>query len=330
MIKLISVFLAAFLLSSVGGAVFIPFLKKIKIGQPILKYVDKHAAKSGTPTMGGVIFILAAAISYLIFARSAIRLSLVALFITLGFMIVGMTDDYIKIKTHNNAGLTAWQKASFQLVVAVISAIAVYKSGGGLVYLPYSLKIVDIKKSAIILNVFVFVATTNAVNLTDGLDGLCASVSVFAFLGLSAIIAAQLHFNKNAYVSLTEYYNLILLSVSIVGALSGYLIFNTQKACVFMGDSGSLALGGGLSAVAVFSLNTLYVPFIGIIFVLTAVSVIIQVLHYKRTKKRVFLMAPFHHHLELKGLSEAKIAYIYSIITVISSLFAVLAVLIAA
>ena len=173
MIKLISVFLAAFLLSSVGGAVFIPFLKKIKIGQPILKYVDKHAAKSGTPTMGGVIFILAAAISYLIFARSAIRLSLVALFITLGFMIVGMTDDYIKIKTHNNAGLTAWQKASFQLVVAVISAIAVYKSGGGLVYLPYSLKIVDIKKSAIILNVFVFVATTNAVNLTDGLDGFC-------------------------------------------------------------------------------------------------------------------------------------------------------------
>ena len=99
MIKLISVFLAAFLLSSVGGAVFIPFLKKIKIGQPILKYVDKHAAKSGTPTMGGVIFILAAAISYLIFARSAIRLSLVALFITLGFMIVGMTDDCIKIKT---------------------------------------------------------------------------------------------------------------------------------------------------------------------------------------------------------------------------------------
>ena len=321
-------FLSAFFLSAGGCAVFIPLLKKLKAGQPILKYVDKHAAKTGTPTMGGVIFITAAAFVFLIFARGGERLSVVALLITVGFMVVGMTDDLIKIKTRNNAGLTVVQKSLFQIAVAVISAAAVYKSGGGLMYLPFSLKIVDVKKIAIILNIFVFVATTNAVNLTDGLDGLCANVAVFAFLGLVAVIAAQLRLNKNAYVNLTEYYNLILLSVSIVGALSGYLIFNTQKASVFMGDSGSLALGGGFAAVAVFSLNTLNVPFIGIVFVLTALSVIIQVLHFKRTKKRVFLMAPFHHHLELKGLSEAKIAYIYSIFTVVSSIAVLLAIVI--
>lgn len=320
MIKAALVFLTALTLSALGGAAFIPLLKKLKAGQPILKYVDKHAAKSGTPTMGGVIFITASAIAFLIFARGGVRLSVAALAITLGFMVVGMTDDFIKIKTHHNAGLTVIQKAAFQIAVAIISAAAAYKNGEGLIYLPYSLKIVDIKKFAILLNVFVFVATTNAVNLTDGLDGLCASVCVFAFSGLSAVIAAQLFFNKNAYVSLTEYYNLILLSLSIVGALAGYLIFNTQKASVFMGDSGSLALGGGFAAVAIFSLNTLNVPFIGIVFVLTALSVIIQVLHFKRTRKRVFLMAPFHHHLELKGLSEAKITYIYSIVTVITSL----------
>ena len=328
MIKIIFVFLTAFLLSALGGVIFIPLLRKLKVGQPILKYVDKHAEKSGTPTMGGVIFITAAAIAFFIFARGGLRLAIIAELIILGFMIVGLTDDYIKIKTHNNAGLTVAQKAAFQIAVAVISAFAVYGSGGGLIYLPYSLKIVDIKKFAIFLNVFVFVATTNAVNLTDGLDGLCANVSVFAFLGLAALIYAQLISNKNAYVNLTEYYNLILLSVSVVGALAGYLIFNTFKASVFMGDSGSLALGGGLSAVAVFSLNTLNIPFIGIVFVLTALSVIIQVFHYKRTKKRVFLMAPFHHHLELKGLSEAKIAYVYTVVTVISSLILLAAVII--
>lgn len=277
--------------------------------------------------MGGVIFITAASISFLIFVRGEFRLSLITLLITYGFMVVGLLDDLIKIKTHNNLGLTAVQKIIFQIVVAVISAVAVYKTAGGQIYLPYALKVVDIKKFAIILNVFVFLATTNSVNLTDGLDGLCANVSIFALMGLCALIYTQLKFNKNAYVNLTEYYNLILFSVALVGALSGYLVFNTQKSSVFMGDSGSLALGGGFSAVAIFSHNTLNVPFIGIVFLLTALSVIIQVLHYKRTKRRVLLMAPFHHHLELKGFSEAKIVYLYSIITIIISLFSLLSIL---
>ena len=324
MIKIILVFLSAFLLSSLGGAVFIPLLKKVKAGQPILKYVDKHAAKSGTPTMGGIIFILAAAIAYFIFARGAIRLSLVALFITLGFMIVGMTDDYIKIKTHDNAGLTAIQKAGFQLVVAAISAIAVYKSGGGLVYLPYSLKIVDIKKFAIILNVFVFVATTNAVNLTDGLDGLAGGVSYVYLLLLAAVIGVQLFVYPNNFILPGEAEEIALLSVIQAGAILGFLLYNTFSASVFMGDTGSLYLGGFIASVSIFSGNAFFIPVFGIMFVVSGISVIVQVAHFKRTGKRVFLMAPLHHHFEYKGHSESKIVFVYKLITLVVGVFALI------
>ena len=314
------IFLLSAVLSVILGKITIPLLKKLKFGQTILSYVTEHKTKNGTPTMGGLFFILASVIIFYAFCSKNNYLSTLSITIILAFMIVGFIDDFIKIKNKQNLGLTAKQKVVFQVSISLIASVFAYKNGFDFLYLPFTKNTIYLGVFSILLNAIVFISTVNAVNLTDGLDGLSASVSFAVFLTLAVIITLEIGFNNSTYVSLNEYKNLSNLCVCLSGSLLGYLVFNTSKASVFMGDTGSLAIGGGIASISIFSGNTLYIPVIGITFVLSVISVIIQVIHYKRTKNRVFLMAPLHHHFQHKGYSESKISFCYFFVTVIISI----------
>ncbi len=311
---LLSVILSA-LLSLILGWIIVPILKKIRAGQPILEYVKEHKDKNGTPTMGGLFFICASVIVFAIFGGFSGRHSKVAVSIGLAFMVVGFLDDFLKIKLKHNEGLKAYQKVIFQAVIATLAGVYVYTNGMTLFYLPFGGSSVDFGIYTIPFVALIFIAITNSVNLTDGLDGLASSVSVVYLIFIALIIWFQIEFFGQGFDQKTENQKLILLSTCLIGGLLGFMVFNFQKASVFMGDCGSLSLGGFIGAISIFSHNSLFIPIIGVTFVFSSISVIIQVLYYKKTKKRVFLMAPFHHHLQLKGLSEGKIAYIYSLVT---------------
>ena len=305
------------------GFITIPLLKRLKFKQPILEYVSEHKSKSGTPTMGGIFFVLSAVICAFIFANGDKGILIVSVSIILGFFVIGLIDDFLKIKMSRNLGLTAKQKIFFQLSISIIASIYAYKSGLSFIYLPFTNKTLNLGVYSIFINVLVFVATVNGVNLLDGLDGLCASVSFIDFLALFFIIICQISLNEYLYIVKEEYYNLATLSLIFAGCLGGYLLFNTNKASVFMGDTGSLSIGGAIATISIFSGNALYVPIIGVCYVISALSVIIQVIYFKKTKKRVFLMSPYHHHLQKKGYSESKICYAYSFITAILSLICI-------
>ena len=303
--RLFVVFLVAFALSLVFCAAAIPLLKRLKAGQNILSYVKEHQKKSGTPTMGGLAFVPAACIAAAVFARGADKPFWISLAVGLGYLLVGFLDDLLKKLRGTNLGLRPYQKIFFQLAVALIAGVACCTQGYTALRIPYTQISFDIGWWMLPLGVLVFLATVNSVNLTDGLDGLAGSVSMCFFLTLACLVFLQ----KGGSSS--------LLSVALAGALAAYLIFNTARASVFMGDTGSLSLGGFAASVALFSGNALSVPFAGFVFVLSSISVIIQVIHYKRTGRRVFLMAPIHHHFQEKGYSEAKISYCYAILTAV-------------
>ncbi|MBO4323073.1 MAG: phospho-N-acetylmuramoyl-pentapeptide-transferase, partial [Clostridia bacterium] len=171
---------------------------------------------------------------------------------------------------------------------------------------------------------FIFIATTNSVNLTDGLDGLAGGVSYVYFAFLAAIIYIQTSKNAASYVNASEYRNLVLLLCSLVGGILGFLCFNTFKASVFMGDTGSLSLGGYIASISLLSGNMFFIPIIGIMYVATSISVILQVAHFKRTGERIFLMSPLHHHFQQKGFSESKIGFAYKIVTLIAGVISVI------
>ena len=313
----LSVFLVALCFSVVIGWFLIPILRKFKLGQSILNYVTEHNYKSGTPTMGGIIFILATIISFFIFASGSKYLSLVCIAVGVSYMAVGFLDDFIKIKSRENEGLKPYQKIVFQLVVALISGFFALKNQLTTLYLPFIAKSVDLGLFIMPITVFVLVAITNSVNLTDGLDGLAGSVSVVYIVGILLIVIAESTLFKNNYYLVEEIPAIISVCAISIGAIIGFLCFNTNKASVFMGDTGSLALGGLLGTLTIFTGNTLFMPLIGIVFVISSLSVIIQVIYFKRTKKRIFLMAPFHHHLQHKGFTEGKISFLYSIFTAV-------------
>ena len=293
------------------GLIIIPILKRIKAGQPILKYVETHKDKNGTPTMGGLFFITSSIIIFYIFNSFSFGVATFSAIITFAYMIVGFLDDFLKIKQKDNEGLKPYQKIVFQFAIAIIASVYCLRNGITTFNLPFTITSVSLGYFTIPIVIFIFLAITNSVNLTDGLDGLASSVSVVYLLAISVLIYLQ----GQPIDSQTDTYELISLSICFVGGLLGFLIFNVNKASVFMGDTGSLALGGLVGSVSIFSNNALLIPILGFTFVFSAVSVILQVLHYKRTKKRLFLMAPYHHHLQLKGLTESKIVYIYSVLT---------------
>ena len=303
-ISILGAFVASFLLI----LIILPLLKKLKAGQYILGYVKEHKSKSGTPTMGGLSFIVAIIIVGLCacgFQNGEVNLTLA---VTAGYMIVGFLDDFLKIYRKENEGLKPYQKIIFQLAIATVAALHCYFNKLTKINVPFGGISWDIGWGIIPLVLFIFIATVNCVNLTDGLDGLAGGTGL-AYL----LIFGILLFIQNSDLS--------LLCFAATGAISAFLLFNTNKAAIFMGDTGSLALGGFISCVSIFSGNSLYIPIVGIMFVLSGISVIVQVIYYKRTRKRVFLMAPIHHHFQMKGNSESKIAFSYTALTTLVGIF---------
>lgn len=297
----------AFFLSALFCKLLIPLLKRWKAGQNILSYVKEHKSKSGTPTMGGIAFVFAATLSCAFFLEKPERRLIVTLTVSFAFMTVGFLDDALKKKHRENLGLKAWQKFLFQAFVAVFAGVYAYRSGRTTLRVPFSKATFFIGKWTILLTIFVFLSTVNCVNLTDGLDGLAAGTCLPFFLFLGVVLLLQEGNNS-----------LSLLCFSLCGALGGYLLFNVSPASVFMGDTGSLALGGFASCIAVFSGNSLYIPVLGALFVLSGASVILQVCYFKLTGgKRIFLMSPVHHHFQKRGYSECKISYAYAAITTV-------------
>ena len=307
--------LLSFGLSVSCAFVGLPILRKIKAGQTVLGYVKEHKHKNGTPTMGGLLFILPSVIIYFIAGQA--RIANVAVVIGIAFMLVGFIDDFIKIKLKHNEGLKPYQKIIFQLAISLIAGVFCYQNGITVFHLPFVAKSIDLQWGTIPLVAVIFIATTNCVNLTDGLDGLASSVSIIYFVIITVLIGLQVEFMPDIYLKAGEYQSLRLLSICLSGGILAFLLFNVNKASVFMGDTGSLSLGGFIAAISIFSSNSFFIPIIGIMFVLSGISVIMQVLHYKRTKKRIFLMAPLHHHFQLKGNSETQISYGYLVATVV-------------
>lgn len=325
MIERIPVFMLTFFLTIFLGILLLPALRKAKASQTILHYVKEHSSKQGTPTMGGIIFVLAIALSFTVYSTDKSSYALVALAISAGYGIVGFLDDYIKIRFKRNLGLRAYQKIIFQVIVATVAAVFAYQSGITELHLPFTKTTVDLGAFVIPLTIAVFIATTNCVNLTDGLDGLAGGTSLIVFFALSLLLSAKHDWlDMSGYSFLSgEYYNLLNLSVSCCAAVLGFLCFNSYPAKVFMGDTGSLALGGFIASISVFSGNTLFILVFGVMFVVSGLSVILQVFFFKVFKRRIVLMAPYHHHLQQKGHHEAKISAVYMIITLCLSLICV-------
>lgn len=317
-IKILLYFIAAFSVSAAAGIPVIKLMSKLHAGQTVLGYVKQHEYKSGTPTMGGLIFLLPATIFSLVEWKS---FSLVAIALTLGFGALGFLDDFIKVRYARNLGLKPYQKIIGQLGLSVAAGYFVYASTfiGSSVDLPLSAASVDLSWGIIPVIAIVFIATTNSVNLTDGLDGLAGMSSVAYFIGFTALLLLTAYDAKQAgdaeYAE--QLVSLSVFSVSILGGLVGYLLFNGYPAKIMMGDTGSLALGAACACVAVFSRNPLLIITSGIMFVWSSITVILQVLFFKLTKKRIFRMAPFHHHLEMKGMHENHIVALYFALSLI-------------
>ncbi|SEH34724.1 Phospho-N-acetylmuramoyl-pentapeptide-transferase [Selenomonas sp. KH1T6] len=284
------------------GPFFIPWLHKLKFGQSIREEgPQSHQAKSGTPTMGGIMIILGIVIGTLAGAPWTAEI-LLALFITLGHFALGFLDDYIKVVKKRNLGLKAKQKLLGQIIIALVTIYIGTKELGidTSIWLPVLNANVDIGFGYYLLVLFVLVGTSNAVNLTDGLDGLASGTMAVAASCYGVVCA------------LTGHSDLAIFCVAIVAACLAFLRFNAHPAKVFMGDTGSLALGGALAAVGILTHTEILLVIIGLVFVCEALSVIMQVTYFKATGgKRIFRMSPIHHHFELGGWSETKVVLVF-------------------
>ncbi|MCF8018448.1 MAG: phospho-N-acetylmuramoyl-pentapeptide-transferase [Vallitaleaceae bacterium] len=318
MMELIAVILGATLLTAVLVPICLPYLRKLKFGQFVRDDgPQSHLIKTGTPTMGGLIFML---VILLIGGIMAMRTPVIlpVLLVSVGFAVIGFIDDYIKVVKKRSLGLKAYQKLFAQLIITggflaflygnavdVTTLIVPFVRGGdldlGWLYIPF---------------IIVFMlGTVNGVNLTDGIDGLATSVTIAVltfFLVIDLVVGSQLA---------------SVLGVAI-GALLGFLIYNSHPAALFMGDTGSLALGGLVAATAIYMKLPIIILFIGVIYLIEVISVMLQVAYYKKTKKRLFKMAPIHHHFELMGWKETKIVYVFTIITIIMCLISFIGIIV--
>ena len=295
------------------GVPYIDFLKKKTIGQYVLDLApEAHAKKQGTPTTGGVFITAAIVLSSIVTLLMAQQMDNAALIIliTLLFMaLAGLQDDYLKIKGKENKGLSPKGKLVRQILIALIPTIYAMMHYGTVITL--GSKSFDIGFAYPILSVFIITGASNAYNLTDGLDGLAASTGIPAFIACAALAYAGGHMGVS------------IISATVVGALIGFLRYNKPKAQVFMGDTGSLALGGLLGALAVVGRCELLLALFGGIFVIETLSVMLQVTSFKLTGKRIFKMAPIHHHFELLGHSEVRIVKEFALVSFILSILSV-------
>jgi phospho-N-acetylmuramoyl-pentapeptide-transferase len=323
--------LTALLISFVFSPWFIKKLKNKQLGQIIRKDGPRsHFSKQGTPTMGGGLIVLAVIISSLLWVNYANQFLWLTLFIVLSYTVLGLSDDYLKISKKNSDGVSARKKMFWQIITALsaCSYVYFYIDNSSVITFPFIKNLtLDLGPWYILFAAFIIVGTSNAVNLTDGLDGLAIgpiiiaffSYAVFCYVSGNLVIAKYLNF---PYVENSG--ELTIICSAIIGAGLGFLWYNTYPAQVFMGDIGSLPLGGALGAIAVFSKHEILLVIVGGIFVIEALSVITQVLSFKLTRKRIFRMAPIHHHFELKGWPEPKIIVRFWIISIILSLLALL------
>lgn len=318
--------IASFAVTVILAFIIIPILKKIKIGQ--IEREDgpeSHLKKQGTPTMGGIIFMIAiilcttAAYVYLhITNQGEIAQNLLPMLcLTMGFGIIGFIDDYKKLVLHNTKGLKPSYKMLGLLVISVAYVLFIIKflSLGTQTFIPFAKIFITLPLAVYIpFAIFVILATTNAINLTDGIDGLSSSVSCIIIACLTAIAMIQ---------GKTE---VVIFGSVVIGAVLGFLMFNLHPAKVFMGDTGSLFLGGVISALALYLKMPILLVIIALIPILETLSVIIQVAYFKKTGNRIFKMAPLHHHFELSGWSENKVVIIFSIITLLVCVIGIFAI----
>lgn len=321
-VRSLAAFIFAFVMTVIVMPIAIVLFRKLKFRQTILHYVDNHAGKSGTPTMGGVVFVISASLASVIFFYEERTLALLCVIVMCGYAVVGFIDDFIKVFFKQNKGLSAWQKIVFQVIIAVIVSVFAVKNYQiqDKQYIPWSFALISLGVMAVPFYTLLFLAGTNSVNLIDGLDGLASSVTsayLICFALIMTVSSAVIGFTSGPD---SEMGNVIILCLAISGALMGFMCYNRFPAEIFMGDTGSLALGGVVSCIAIVSKMSLALPIIGIMYVLTSLSVIIQVISFKSTGKRVFLMTPLHHHFERKQIHENRIVGAYTAVTYISGL----------
>ena len=323
MLKNLYIFILTFVVATILSPIVINLCKKLKAKQTILHYVTEHSQKNGTPTMGGIIFVASCFLTSIISINNNHLLSVISLVVMLLYAILGFLDDFLKIHFKQNLGLRAYQKIIGQVGIALIIAIFAYNSNliGSKVFIPLTNYQIDLGWGIIPFIVFVYLAVVNSVNLIDGLDGLSSGVSFVYIISFATILL--LYQNNFAGQAFTEVQNLQTICFSMCGALLAYFMFNCFPATIFMGDTGSLALGGLITTLAVVTGLELYIPILGLPYVVTALSDIIQVVYFKKTKKRIFLMAPLHHHFQKKGVNENKIVTIYIITTMIICLLTI-------
>ena len=307
--------LIAFAISVLLGPIVIPYLRKLKMGQTErVEGVQSHLKKAGTPTMGGIIFLLSTVVTSLIYVKDYPKI-IPILFLTLGFGIIGFLDDYLKVVLKRSDGLMPGQKMACQIVVTGIFAFYLMKFTD----VPMTMKIpfmpgheIDFGILTIPILFIAVIGTVNGVNFTDGLDGLASSVTIMVATFFSVMAIGT----KSGIEPIT---------CAVVGALMGFLLFNVYPAKVFMGDTGSLALGGFVAGVAYAMQMPLFIILVGLIYLVEVLSVMLQVSYFKATHgKRIFKMAPIHHHFELCGWSETRVVAVFSIITAILCLIAYL------
>jgi len=296
----------SFVLVLLIGPVLIKKLKELKAQQTEREIMESHVAKTGTPTMGGIAILLAVLITSLIFAVDHPEIYPV-LILTIGFGLIGFIDDFLKVVLRRSDGLIAWQKMLLQLLVTTIFAYYMRFSGVGLdIIIPFTHgQTFNIGWFAVPVLYFAVIGTVNGTNFTDGLDGLASTVTL-----IIAIFFAIVSYEMGSGIT--------GICLAMAGALMGFLVFNCYPAKIFMGDTGSLALGGFVAGAAYMLQMPLFIIIVGLVYVIEVLSVIIQVSYFKMTHgKRVFRMAPIHHHFELGGWSETKVVCIFSISTML-------------
>jgi len=312
--EVIAAVLIGFGISAVVCPILIPFLKRVKFGQQVREDGPQaHLKKQGTPTMGGLAFLLSVILTSLLFIQKYPKIVPI-LFMTVGFGIIGFMDDYIKIVMKRSEGLKPIQKLLGQIVMTGIFCLYMMKfSGQGtVIHVPFLGIDWEMGWLYIPMVFIVVLGTDNGVNFTDGLDGLCTSVTILVATFFTV-------------VAIGEHSGIEPITGAVVGALLGFLLFNVYPAKVFMGDTGSLALGGFVASTALVLQNPLIILLVGFVYLVEVISVMLQIVYFKKTKgKRLFKMAPIHHHFELCGWSETRVVAVFSIVTALLCLVAFL------